>query len=118
VQSGQPRRSGEQEPAWARIDICLVLDSEEQVGGPLHFVDDQQAVVPDEQAGIGLCRCPDRGLVEIAQLGSREPGRGYPCERALAGLACPVEDHDTRVGQGSGHAALSVPREQVLCGRH
>lgn len=87
MQPEQPRRPGEQEPAGARIGVYLVLDGEEQVGYPLHFVDDQQAVVPDEQAGIGLGRCPDGSLIEIAQLGSgtwpRRSARAYSCRSAV-----------------------------------
>ena len=75
-----------------------MLDGEEQVGDPLHFVDDQQAVVPDEQAGVGLGRRPDRSLVEIAQHRSRECRCDEPGECALAGLARSVNDHNAGVG--------------------
>ena len=46
--------------AEARVGIYLMLDGEEQVGDPLHFVDYQEAIVPDEQAGVGMGRRPDR----------------------------------------------------------
>lgn len=65
-------------------------------GDPLYLVDDQQAVVPDEQARIGLGRRPHRGLVEIAELGSGKGRRDEPRQRALASLPRPV-DATTRV---------------------
>jgi hypothetical protein len=73
-----------------------VLDGQEQVGCSLHFVNDQQAVVPDEQARISLGRRPDRGFVEIAELGSAEGARDGPRERALAEHAVVVLPNTSR----------------------
>lgn len=55
------------------VDVYLVLDREKQVGDALDLIDNQQAVVPREQARTshwcicrGTCGCfAERGLVVL-----------------------------------------------------
>jgi hypothetical protein len=106
--SGRPRsprsRTRQQEPAGARIAVHLALDGQQQFRHPLDLIDHQQAVMPDECAGIRI-RCGAHRLIVKVQLTRvRRPGDDQFRQGALADLPGAV-DHYVRARSAEGYVA-------------
>ncbi len=118
VQGKEARGSGEQELPRAGVQVDPVFDCEHEVRDTLHLVEDQQAVVTDERGGIRVGCRPNRGVVEIPDLGTALTVGDEASQRALPRLPSPVEDNHPGVRQRREHVVVGAARIEVPCRRH
>jgi hypothetical protein len=113
AQCENPRRAGQQEPAWGGVEIDCHLDGLQQVGCELNLIDHQESVVLDKAAGVVHGSAQGGRIIQQADDRPGQPGGCQPGERALAGLAGTVDEHHPGVGQCFRNQPFGVPGNQL-----
>lgn len=108
-QSHQIRRAGQEESAGTAILIDGELERQQQFGGPLHFVDDQAVLAPDEAERISTHRRQQGGVVQ-GEIGHTV--RVLPHQCGLAALTRTIDEQGRRIAQGGIKQGMQVTMDE------